>query len=433
MNYKFSKYVNLLEAEGKYFAFNVADGSVMALNQKLYQFLTDNRENADSVRLISPTLFDALIKAEMIVPEDRDEPKELIERFKYNENRPEYFGIILNPTLDCNLRCWYCYESHSHGSMMDDDMIRAVKRLIDNKLTEPELKNFSLSFFGGEPLIGWKKVVMPLLKYAIEKCSEKNIVFSTGFTTNGVLLDSTKLDDLESLSLCKTNFQISFDGHRPFHDVSRVGENRRPTYDRILNNLVEAAKRGFLISMRFNYTPDTVDSFADIFSDLESLLPQENKGNIICNFQQVWQTATDSHDIKSKALKLAEIFNSGGYKTETDVIYHRHVCYADCENSIVINYNGDVYKCTAREFSPETREGYLTEDGKIEWNERFAKRMHIKYANPSCNNCDIMPICNAGCSQNKLERNITGSCPLDKNEEDKRKYIHEALLRKIFG
>ena len=94
----------------------------------------------------------------------------------------------------------------------------------------------------------------------------------------------------------------------------------------------------------------------------------------------MWQTTDNGADVKTKAMELARVFNDGGYATDTDVIFHRHVCYADCENSIVVNYNGDLYKCTAREFSPETREGLLTPDGKVEWNERFAKRMERKFA-----------------------------------------------------
>ena len=33
------------------------------------------------------------------------------------------FGIIVNPTLRCNLRCWYCYEKHDHLT----DMPQAVR------------------------------------------------------------------------------------------------------------------------------------------------------------------------------------------------------------------------------------------------------------------------------------------------------------------
>ena len=432
MKHRFSKYVHFLEMEGKHFAFNTANSIVIALNQRLYTLLVESTTDIDRVKEVSQSLYDGLKDAGMIVPDDYNEAAELIEIFKQQESDPSYFGIIVNPTLDCNLRCWYCYETHTHGSMMDIGTINAVKRLIDYKLQATGLKHLSVSFFGGEPLIGWQKVVMPLLSYGVEQCRGHEVTFSTGFTTNGVLLTTDKLNDLTSLGLGRTSFQISFDGHRSFHDVSRVGANQLPTYDRILGNLVEAAKRGFHINMRFNYTPETVDSFVDIYTDLENLLSNDTKPNIKCNFQQVWQTSGSRADTKVKAQEIANIFTKGGFRTETDVIYHRHVCYADRENSVVVNYNGDVFKCTAREFTPSSREGILTADGIIEFNERYSRRMEVKYASPACRECNIMPICNAGCSQNKLERRSTDFCPLGKTSEDKIAYLRGALAKKIF-
>lgn len=432
MKNRYSRYVHFLEMEGNYFAFNTANGTVMALNQRLYTLLAESTTDVDRIKEFSQSLYDALKDGGMIVSDDCNEAAKLIDIFKQQESDPSYFGIIINPTLDCNLRCWYCYENHAHGSMMDSDTIDAVKRLINQKLQSDSLKHLSVSFFGGEPLLGWQKVVMPLLSYGVDQCRKFGVAFSTGFTTNGVLLTTDKLDDLALLGLGRTNFQISFDGHRPFHDVSRVGINRHPTYDRILGNLVDAAKRGFQVTMRFNYTPDTIDSFVDIYTDLESLLTTEAKLNIKCNFQQVWQTSGSRTDTKAKAQEIANIFTKGGLRTETDVIYHRHVCYADRENSVVVNYNGDVFKCTAREFSPSSREGVLTADGIIEFNELYTRRMNVKYANPACRECNIMPICNAGCSQNKLERKVTDLCPLGKTSNDKIAYLRGALARKIF-
>ena len=40
-------------------------------------------------------------------------------------------------------------------------------------------------------------------------------------------------------------------------------------------------------------------------------------------------------------------------------------CYADRANSVIVNYNGDVYKCTACDFAKTKREGKLNEDGTI--------------------------------------------------------------------
>ncbi len=43
----------------------------------------------------------------------------------------------------------------------------------------------------------------------------------------------------------------------------------------------------------------------------------------------------------------------------------------------MINYNGDVFKCNARDFTSKTRNGVLA-DGAIEWNDTFEQRMNIK-------------------------------------------------------
>ncbi len=58
--------------------------------------------------------------------------------------------------------------------------------------------------------------------------------------------------------------------------------------------------------------------------------------------------------------------------------------------------------------------------------------MERKFADQACAVCDIMPICHSGCTQNKLEREITGLCPLGKSDEDKHHYLLEALTKKIF-
>lgn len=45
--------------------------------------------------------------------------------------------------------------------------------------------------------------------------------------------------------------------------------------------------------------------------------------------------------------------------------------------------------------------------------------MQIKYANEACRHCRIMPICNGGCSQNKLDRNDSSSCAFMYDDQDK--------------
>ena len=42
-------------------------------------------------------------------------------------------------------------------------------------------------------------------------------------------------------------------------------------------------------------------------------------------------------------------------------------CYADRINYANINYDGNVYKCTAQDYTSETALGFLDENGQIRW------------------------------------------------------------------
>ena len=176
-----------------------------------------------------------------------------------------------------------------------------------------------------------------------------------------------------------------------------------------MNNILLALEENFNISLRFNYTPDNIFCFKDVIEDLKSI-PLAFRENLRCNFQKIrnWEK---SENLKKNVFNYINELRDNGFNVGSDFIFHRHICYADKENSIVINYNGDLFKCTAREFSNGNRKGVLLNDGTLKWNDKYFKRMNIKYSNPLCLKCKILPICNGGCSTNKLEKKIpTTSC-----------------------
>ncbi len=45
----------------------------------------------------------------------------------------------------------------------------------------------------------------------------------------------------------------------------------------------------------------------------------------------------------------------------------RNSCYADKINQMTVNYDGGVYKCTARDFNEKNRLGQLCDDGTVLW------------------------------------------------------------------
>jgi len=111
-----------------------------------------------------------------------------------------------------------------------------------------------------------------------------------------------------------------------------------------------------------------------------------------------------------------DAFMSVGFEVRSGATNLNNVvesCYADKINSAVINYNGEVFKCTARDFTTENSLGTLEGDGTIKWKSEYEQRQNAKFKNPPCLECRLLPICNGGCSQHayeNLDNNKGGYC-----------------------
>lgn len=426
---KLSKYVHLIDNGSDVILYHLIGDKIIALQSDLAKLVSsDNDGSMEELELKHPDLFSQMLEMGMVVPNNKDEAQGLFDEWEKKDLDPTYFGMIINPTLDCNLCCWYCYEDHRTGTSMKEEVLTSIFRLIDRKVEEPELRELNISFFGGEPLMTFRTVVLPLLEYGSVRCAEKSIGFSSNFTTNGVLLTDEVLHALQKLQFSRPiAFQITLDGNRESHDAVRLGHGNKPTYDLTVKHIHAALLAGFKVGVRFNYTANNIDTFVDVIKEFRDL-PEELKRNIRFNFQQVWQDRESRSETLEKADEISGLFKEEGLGVEYDNSFRRQNCYADASNCVVLNYNGDLFKCTARDFKTEIREGLLHSDGILEWNERFYQRMSVKYANTDCRNCSILPICNGGCSQNKLEKVEKEHCYRGLSEEEKGDLIVKRLI-----
>ena len=427
--YKLNRFTNFIVDGDNTILFNLQTETFIVLNHELSEIVNMHKDDVEALKNKHLELYEQMLEKEFIVPSEKNEVASMISEWKKQDNDPSYFGMIINPTLGCNLRCWYCYEEHEKKNIMDAKVVNSICRLIDKKVILPQMRNLNVSFFGGEPLLGFNNVVLPILSFAAYKCKEHGLNLNSNFTTNGVLLTDTVLTKLEQVGLTKpATFQISLDGNRNYHNHSRIGANHEPTYDVIIKNIIEAASRQHTVSVRLNYTAGNAQTFVDVLDDF-CKLPTETKNLIIFNFQQIWQDQTNN--IHERIEKLKELFRNEHFVVESDHLNHRHSCYADKENNVVINSDGNIFKCTARDFIPRNREGYLSEEGEIIWNDSFEKRMSVKYSNSACLKCKVLPICNGGCSQSKLEKMQYDSCYRNMDEREKDELIIRCLKDRI--
>lgn len=394
---KWNKYNCFFEnGNAQFVLYNCATTKLMVGEHKLKQLICDNLYELSSLNKIHPDLYSFLYAKQFIIDDGVDETAVVIKNIMDRSISQEYFGLTINPTLDCNLRCWYCYETHQINSVMDIDTIESVKNLIKNKLNAPEMRVFELSFFGGEPLLKFNSVVIPIILYTNTICKQQGVKLKLGFTSNGVLLTRRISDFLAQIDV-DTSFQIAFDGNREFHNKTKKHSNGYGTYDKVINNIRYALSKGHGFNIRCNYSPENIHSFHSLLDQFDEYVTVENQ--LSFSLHKIWQT-TYNQDTLDTLNELEDFIAAKNMNISNSFEYLFSPCYADTENNIVVNYNGDVFNCTARDFTTENSEGVLNSDGTITYNHKHLMRMNSRFSIKECLDCIIFPICDV-CTQKK--------------------------------
>lgn len=406
---KQSKYNCILQDNTGMVIYNAATDQLVALTPQLANIFNEGKAAPEKIKAQHAELYDHLLQKGIFVCDDADETEAYIRKREEYERSSGEYTITINPTLACNMSCWYCYESHKNMPAMSADVKQSVLLLIDKLLADNKLKKLNLSFFGGEPLLYFDKVVVDIINHAKMQCKAFDAKLSIHFTTNAYLLTDNVLKQLEGLDV---SFQITIDGGKQVHDSVRKTKGGEPTYARIVEHIHQTLSHGFPVGVRFNYTAKSIPSFIDVVKDF-SHLQQEQKQLVNFTFQRVWQdNEGDASQVEQQVEHIERAFEQAGLFVNNAKSYIVPYCYADGVNTAVVNYNGDLFKCTARDFAPKSKEGTLAADGTLRWNERLRKRMSIRHGSDTCLQCRIYPICHGGCSQMKLEApDGISSCP----------------------
>ena len=394
--------------------YNSFSGNFVIVKNRLVGFEDLSIENLGD---LSPRFYKQLIDAGILIKNNTDEIALLKQRIENADNNVKEYILHINPTLDCNFNCWYCYENHIAHSKMSDEVLFSTLQYITSVIENNQiLEHFELGFFGGEPLFYFKDIAKKLILHTWSLCEKSGKKLHIHFTSNGALLNDEIITFLSQFSC---GFQITLDGGKLFHDKTRFSKNNKGSFDIIVNNIHRLITAHINVIVRVNYTSENVDSLDSIYENFKSL---KNKQFIQFDFQRVWQDKCNEMDETEEKIKLYRTkFRKEGFTVLANYIPHdvRNSCYGDKINHVLINYNGDVYGCTARDFTRDNRVGYLDSHGYIHYNTEILNiRNKSKMFKPVCRVCRIAPICGGRCKQRALESINDESCTLNYSEED---------------
>lgn len=385
---EYSKFVVSILKDDYTYLFNTKNNLSLKVENRLLDKIKIDEDTAIQ--------FKTFLESKRFFPED-NELENMINIFKERDNSSLRLIILVHG--DCNFRCKYCYEKFENCSISDN--VTNIVEFARNKIKQNNFKNLHISWFGGEPLLGYQEILNISEKLMI-LANEHGLIYTADMTTNGYLLNGERLKKL--VHDCKvTAYQITIDGAKEGHDYQRVLKNGGGSYNKILDNLIVASKTdlNFKITIRMNISQENYKYIEEFLVGDAQKFKNDKRFNF--SFQNVgdWGCGDRDNDynvnifnedvalsFSIKALKM-------GFKLYDNFILNNYMgCYAQRKNSYVIDTKGNLLKCTVALYNDENKIGTLV-NAYIDDEKHNLWINHYDF-NSKCLDCKFLLICKGG-------------------------------------
>lgn len=408
-----------------YFVYNAFSNSLIELDEKRFFQLQQIKEmGINDYSHLKPDFYKILLEHKIISTKE-SEKKEILNRqfirnkLCFDNSRLE---LSICPTLECNFRCTYCYESTQHiktemNSMVIDQIICFIKSFNN-------IDHLSITWYGGEPLLAFN-----IIERMTEKIVDLGIKLEeVGLITNGFLLGSEIITKLDKLNIQK--IQITIDGSEQTHNKRRIHIDGSPTFSKIIENislLMDSDYQG-TCDIRINLDKDNISEFFNI----RKILYDRFKGESFSVYPGLIEPSSNnkidkncilcSHEWKDFSLQQYNKLDVNSFEGIYPVSNLYNICSANSINSFVVGPEGELYKCWEDVGIKEMEIGNI-----FSWNPDSTCELISLYSvgtdpfsDSDCIDCKCLPICGGGCVNRRLRANFfnekdTEYCSLYKN------------------
>ncbi|MCX7871010.1 MAG: radical SAM protein [bacterium] len=309
--------------------------------------------------------------------------------------------LIIFPTEECNFRCTYCYENF-RKIYIKEYVINGILNIVDRYSSG----NVYLSFFGGEPLLGFRYI-----QKIINKIKEKGIKIKGSITTNGYLLTERVFKYLINENI--RSFQITIDGDEKTHNITRVLKNNKdiPTFNVIYNNILKTKEIEdfFEIIIRANVNENNKEGVKELINRLSIDFKNDKRYKFFLKPVKDWKKYNYNADYYKESLYLLNneektIYQLYKYALEKGLYLYikdliriaGEVCYAGKPKSFIIRADGRIQKCTIILDNDDLNTiGYIKQNSEIEIdNDKHKIWYSINALNSKkCKGCNFVDVC----------------------------------------
>ena len=404
--------------------------------ERLLDSLPDINEKSLDDRLLAT--YRAAVDGHFLLADDADELLDYSIKRNVQKYSSDALGLTIAPTLMCNFRCVYCYETSKPGIISQetqDNVVKFVSSRIEN------LKDFDVTWYGGEPLLAVDAIAS--LSERFQKiCSDHNVSYSAFMISNGSLIDQNIVALMKKHSI--QGIQITIDGPPEVHDSRRISKNGKSSFLSIIDHINLLLSNGIEVFIRINVDKTNEETLDRLIAYLASHLLNQS---VKISFGQVTAYTEACRSIESSCFhneefagrlaKYYEILQNHGFQKANPFPYpsaRLNYCCAELMNSFVLDHEGYLYKCWNLVGDVSRAIGNINDssfDTASDKNAFWVVRDPL--LNPQCKECSILPLCVGGCPYNRLLQPSSSNCDLIRyNIEDVMltyyRYAKEGLL-----
>ncbi len=431
-----SRYNFFVPLEGSTVLYNTLSGTLLTLggdDSKELASLLCRRRLAYPDDSLPDSIFSQLVRGGFLLLDSVEEQEIIRERFAAAKDDTPVV-LTITTTMDCNLGCYYCYESRT-GHQLETGQVSDIVALARQSLQRKGKRSLHIDWYGGEPLLN-----LPFLEtasLALQKlCGEMEVDYHASVISNGTAWP----EDVEGFIRRNKirQVQISLDGLQENHDKRRryrkeyLPEKETSSFEQavhLIDQLLEVVR----VDVRLNFDRNNQ-------SDLDGLLKMaESRGwfekaypaviqparlsaySETSAFMRSWELSIEEYE--ALRAKVRQQLPNNVMVEESEVPdgfpYPRtSVCAALAPDSVVVGAEGNLYRC-GLQVGEENREVGILETqstyyalpviqsgdgGSSEFqDEAFWDTFHPMDL-PKCARCSFLPICWGGCPKKHLEK-----------------------------
>lgn len=377
----------LTDTDGKRLAYNTLTGELLE---------PDDAEAAQLARSVIPAseVNAALVEKLFLVPVPHDdmqlsdELRLLVSDFQRQDSLS---GYTIFTTMDCNARCFYCYEMGRPRTPMTAQTARDT---VDFILRTRGGNKVSLHWFGGEPL--YNAEVIDIICRGLQ---DAGVPYQSHMVSNGYLFDDAVIAKAKALWNL-TGVQITLDGTEDVYNKAKafIYKDGRSAFRVVTDNIERLLDAGIRVTVRMNMGDHNKDDLYRLVDWLGERFAEKSGFSVYPHL--LFDTERDQHDphfAETRARRAKELCDFEGYCVSRGLLAYKKLtngvrisaCMMDSPQAVTILPDGHLGKC--EHFSEDHFVGDIytgiTNTAQIE---AFKERANSREL---CGGCPAYPIC----------------------------------------